>query len=52
LSEKIRSNNNFKDENGNFQRIKYEKFLLENNLSAPLFEKKDFHIHVPEGATP
>ena len=40
LSEKIRSNNNFKDENGNFQRLKYEKFLLENNLSAPLFEKR------------
>jgi len=40
LSKKIRSNNNFKDENGNFQRLKYEKFLLENNLSAPLFEKR------------
>ena len=34
----IKENKNFQDENGNFQRIKYEKFLLSNNLSAPLFE--------------
>ena len=40
LSKKIKSNNNFIDENGNFQRLKYEKFLLENNISAPLFEKR------------
>tara|TARA_B100001063_G_scaffold240068_1_gene264524 strand:- start:518 stop:1936 length:1419 start_codon:yes stop_codon:yes gene_type:complete len=40
LSKKIRYNNNFIDENGIFQRIKYEKFLLENNISAPLFEKR------------
>ncbi len=40
LSKKIRSNKNFQDENGTFQRIKYEKFLLENNLSAPLFEER------------
>ena len=26
--------------NGIFQRIKYEKFLLENNLSAPGFEQR------------
>ena len=25
---------------GNFQRIKYEKFLLENNQSAPIFEQR------------
>jgi hypothetical protein len=30
LSKKIKQNKNFFDENGNFQRIKYEKFLLEN----------------------
>ena len=30
----IKENKNFQDENGNFQRIKYEKFLLSNNLSA------------------
>jgi len=40
LSQKIKRNKNFLDENGNFQRIKYEKFLLENNQSAPQFEKR------------
>ncbi len=40
LSKKIKSNNNFFDEQGNFKRVKYEKFLLENNTSAPLFEKR------------
>ncbi len=34
----IKENKNFHDENGTFQRIKYEKFLLSNNLSAPIFE--------------
>ncbi len=34
----IKENKNFHDENGIFQRIKYEKFLLSNNLSAPIFE--------------
>ena len=24
----------------NFQRINYEKFLLENNISAPIFERR------------
>ncbi len=38
LLKKIKENKNFLDENGNFQRIKYEKFLLENNQSAPGFE--------------
>ena len=38
LLKKIKKNKNFVDENGNFQRIKYEKFLLENNQSAPAFE--------------
>ena len=38
LLKKIKSNKNFQDENGNFQRMKYEKFLLENNQSAPGFE--------------
>ena len=40
LSEKIKTNNNFQNENRKFERIKYEKFLLENNISAPLFEKR------------
>ena len=36
----IKENKNFHDENGTFQRIKYEKFLLSNNLSATMFELK------------
>ncbi len=32
LLKKIKENKNFLDENGVFQRIKYEKFLLENNI--------------------
>ncbi len=38
LLKKIKQNKNFLDENGIFQRMKYEKFLLENNLSAAEFE--------------
>jgi len=34
----IKKNKNFLDKQGNFQRLKYEKFLLENNQSAPQFE--------------
>ena len=40
ISKKIKYNKNFIDENNIFQRIKYEKFLLENNISAPMFEKR------------
>ena len=40
LSKKIINNNNFIDDDGIFQRVKYEKFLLENNISAPQFEKR------------
>tara|TARA_B100001063_G_scaffold19305_1_gene14899 strand:- start:676 stop:2016 length:1341 start_codon:yes stop_codon:yes gene_type:complete len=40
LLKKIKENKNFLDENGNFQRIKYEKFLIENNQSAPQFEQR------------
>ena len=36
----IKENKNFHDENGKFERVKYEKFLLSNNLSAPMFELK------------
>ncbi len=36
----IKNNKNYQDENGIFQRVKYEKFLLSNNLSAPMFELK------------
>ena len=35
---KIKENKNFLDENNIFQRTKYEKFLLTNNMSAPVFE--------------
>jgi len=35
---KIKENKIFLDENNIFQRTKYEKFLLSNNMSAPMFE--------------
>ena len=35
---KIKENKNFQDENNIFQRTKYEKFLLTNNMSAPMYE--------------
>ena len=38
LLKKIKTNKNFLNEDGYFERIKYEKFLLENNQSAPAFE--------------
>ena len=38
LSKKIKENENFLNEDGNFERTRYEKFLLENNQSAPAFE--------------
>src|SRR5210317_5666 len=40
LFEKIKLNKNFYNDDGKFERLKYEKFLLENNISAPLFEKR------------
>ena len=40
LAKRIMENEKFKDENGNFSRTKYEKFLLENNISAPIFEQR------------
>ena len=36
----IKNNPNFFDDNNNFSRLKYEKFLLSNNLDAPTFEKR------------
>jgi peptidyl-prolyl cis-trans isomerase D len=38
LIEKIKTNKNFQDQNGVFKRTLYEKFLLTNNSSAPMFE--------------
>ena len=38
LLKKIKTNKNFLNDDGIFERAKYEKFLLENNQSAPGFE--------------
>ncbi len=40
LLKKIKNNKNFLDESGIFQRVKYEKFLLENNIAASIYEKR------------
>ncbi len=40
LKDKIINNKIFFDEKNNFSRTKYEKFLLENNLSAAQFEDR------------
>ena len=40
LKNKIINNRNFLDDKNNFSRNKYEKFLLENNLSAAQFENR------------
>ena len=40
LNKKITEDKNFLDENKKFSRIKYEKFLLSSNISAPNFEFK------------
>ena len=40
LLKRIKQNKNFLDEQGKFQRINYEKFLLEKNQSATGFERR------------
>ena len=40
LVERLKKNKNFQDENGKFRRTLYEKFLLTNNMTAPLYEIK------------
>ena len=40
LSKIIKSNEDFKDENNMFSRIKYEKYLITNNMSSTMYEKK------------
>ena len=40
MLKKIKENKNFIDDKGVFQRTKYEKFLLENNQTAPQFEQR------------
>ena len=38
LAERIKKNKSFHDEKNKFSRLKYEKFLLSQNLTAPIFE--------------
>ena len=40
LANKIRSDEKFVNDKNSFSRLKYEKFLLENNLTAPIYEIK------------
>ena len=40
IIEKLKKNKKFIDQNGKFQRTLYEKFLLTNNMSAPVYEIK------------
>ena len=40
LIEKIKNNKKFQNENGKFERTIYEKFLLINNITAPMYEIK------------
>ena len=40
LKERIVNNKNFFDDTNNFSRTRYEKFLLENNISAAQFEDR------------
>ena len=40
LIERIKKNKNFQGKNGKFQRTLYEKFLLTNNMNAPMYELK------------
>ena len=40
LNKKIKGSKNFLDENNKFSRIKYEKFLLSNKITAPGFESR------------
>ena len=57
LAKKIKNQKSFQDENNNFSRTKYEKFLLENNLSSIRFEqdvkeselKKDLFKYISGG---
>ncbi len=40
LADNIKKNSNFFDDNNNFSRIKYEKFLLSSNITAAEFETR------------
>ena len=39
IANRLKNQKNFQDENNNFSRTKYEKFLLENNISSVEFEQ-------------
>ena len=57
LAERIKKNKSFHDEKNKFSRLKYEKFLLENNIPAAVFEiglrknelKKEFLTYISGG---
>jgi peptidyl-prolyl cis-trans isomerase D len=40
IAEKLKKNKDFQDKNNKFQRTLYEKFLLTNNMNAPMYEIK------------
>jgi peptidyl-prolyl cis-trans isomerase D len=40
IVERLKSNKNFQDKNGKFQRTLYEKFLLTNSMNAAMYEIK------------
>ena len=40
IAEKLKKNKDFQDKNNKFQRTLYEKFLLTNNMNAPVYEIK------------
>lgn len=60
LKKKITSNDLFKDKDNKFSRVKYEKYLLSNNLNAPIYEsnyklselKKKLFLYIDGGIRP
>ncbi len=40
LANRIINNKNFFDNDNKFSRVNYEKFLIKNNITAPVFEKR------------
>ena len=40
IAERLKKNKNFQDENSEFKRTLYEKFLLTNNMNASMYEMK------------
>ena len=58
IVETLKKNKSFLDENGNFQRTLYEKFLLTNSMSAAMYEiklknnvlQKELFVYISGGA--